>query len=132
MLKKLEILNGHLELEFNEYTYEYTVTVKDDIMSLDFNYDLMEDCYINIRNNNLNNEENIVYVDVYNLDNTITYTFYVYKDIIETVNGIDNFVSSLEVKKTEEVDFYKVQLLTTSIFLIIVIIFSIIFKRKHT
>jgi len=132
MLKDLKILNGNLELEFNEYTYEYTVTVNADVTSLDFNYVLTEDSYINIRNNNLIQDENIVYIDVYNIDTSITYTFYVYKENSETVNGIDNFVSSLEVKNNEEVSLYKVQILTTSMFLLIVIIFSIIFRRKHT
>lgn len=132
MLNDLKILNGNLELEFNEYTYEYTVTVNADVTSLDFNYVLTEDSYINIRNNNLIQDENIVYIDVYNIDTSITYTFYVYKENSETVNGIDNFVSSLEVKNNEEVSLYKVQILTTSMFLLIVIIFSIIFRRKHT
>lgn len=132
MLNDLKILNGNLELEFNEYTYEYTVTVNADVTSLDFNYILTEDSYINIRNNTLKQEENIVYIDVYNIDTSITYTFYVYKKNSETVNGIDNFVSSLEVKNNEEVSLYKVQILTTSMFLLIVIVFSIIFRRKHT
>ena len=132
MLDDLKILNGNLELEFNEYTYEYTVVVKEDVTSLDFDYILNNDCYINIRNNNLNSEENIVYVDVYNLDTQITYTFYVYKENTNVVNGIDNFVSSLEISKNDEIALYKVQILTSSMFLLIIIIFSIIFRRKHT
>lgn len=130
MLEDLKILNGDLELEFNEYTYEYTVVVKEDITSLKFDYILNNDCYINIRNNNINNEENIVYVDVYNIDSQITYTFYVYREDSKMVNGIDNFVSSLEISNNEEIALYKVQILTCSMFLVIVIIFSVIFKRK--
>lgn len=132
MLKDLKILNGILELEFNEYTYEYTIIVEEDISTLDFSYTLEDNTYINIRGNSLNNIENIVYIDVYNKDKTITYTFYVYKESNEQVNGIENFVSSLEVVKEENVSLYKVQILTCSIFLIIVILFAIIFRRKHT
>lgn len=131
MLKELKILNGVLELEFNEYTYEYTVIVEDDITSLDIDYLVEENTYINVRGNILNEKDNIVYIDVYSEENTITYTFYVYKESNETVNGIDNFVSSLEVSNIEEVSLYKVQILTCSIFLIIIILFSIIFRRKH-
>ncbi len=132
MLKDLKILNGILELEFNEYTYEYTVIVEDNISTLDFSYVLEDNTYINIRGNVLNSLENIVYIDVYNKDKTITYTFYVYKENNEQVNGIENFVSSLEVVKEESISLYKVQILTCSIFLIIVILFTIIFRRKHT
>lgn len=132
MLKELKILNGILELEFNEYTYEYTVTVEDNVSSLDFSYLLEDNTYINIRGNSLSNIENIVYIDVYNKDKTITYTFNVYKESNEQVNGIENFVSSLEIVKEENVSLYKVQILTCSMFLIIVILFAIIFRRKHT
>lgn len=132
MLKELKILNGILDLEFNEYTYEYTATVKENIKSLDFDYLLEDNAYINIRGNNLNAGENIVYIDVYNKENTITYTFYVYKENSEQVNSIDNFVNTLEIKKTESIPVYKVQILACSMFLIIIILFSIIFKKKRT
>lgn len=131
MLTDLKIANGNLELMFNEYTYEYTVTVDDDITSLDFIYDLDNDAYINIRGNILNNSENIVYIDVYSEENIITYTFYVYKGNIETVNNIDYFISSLEVSNIEQIPLYKVQLLSCSIFLILIIILTILFRKKH-
>lgn len=130
MLKELEILNGNLELDFNEYTYTYTVTVNKDVNSLEFDYVLEEECYINIRNNTLVEEENIVSVDVYNLDKTITYTFYVYKEESKTVSGIDDFVSSLEVSSEKTVSIQTIQILSCSLFLAILILFSIIFRRK--
>jgi len=130
MLKELKILNGNLELAFNEYIYEYTVRVDDDINSLEFDYKLSEDSYINIRGNIIDEEENLVYIDVYNVDELITYTFWVYKDNTELVSDIDNFVNTLSISNKEEVSLYKVQILTVSIFLIIVILFSIIFRRK--
>lgn len=130
MLKELKILNGNLELLFNEYTYEYTVTVEDNISSLDFSYLLEENTYINIRGNNIVNDETIIYIDVYNEEKSITYTFYVYKENNE-VFSIDNYISSLEVSKKEETSLFQVELLCCGIFLVIVILFSIIFKRKH-
>ena len=130
MLKDLKILNGNLELKYNEYTYEYTVTVDSDINSLEFDYTLDDDCYIDIKNNVLDNNENIVTLDVYNIDKSITYTFYVYKESEEEVNGIDNYMKSLEVTNTNNTEFYKVQILSVSLFLTLVIIFSILFHRK--
>jgi len=130
MLKDLKILNGNLELEFNEYTYEYTITVDEDIKELNINYTLEEDCYIKIIGNKLDEEENIVYLEVYNLDETKTYTLYVYKEASSEVSGIENYLNSLEVTNLEEVSLYKVQILTISIFLVIIILFCLIFKRK--
>ena len=130
MLKDLKILNGNLELKYNEYTYEYTVTVESNINSLEFEYTLDEDCYINIKDNILEIGENIVTIDVYNLDDSITYTFYVYKESDEEVNGIDNYMKSLEVANTNNMEFYKVQILSVSLFLTLIIIFSILFHRK--
>lgn len=132
MLKELKILNGILELEFNEYTYEYTVVVDSDVLSLDFVYTLSDNCNINIRGNLLYNDENIIYIDVYNETDKLTYTLYVYKENEELVSGIDNFVNSLNINSKEDVPVYKVQILTVSMFLIIIILFSIIFKRKRT
>ena len=130
MLEKLEILNGILELEYNEYTYEYTVLVDNNVTSLDIDYVLKEDCFINIRNNIIDSDENIVYVDVFNEDNNITYTLYVYRDDVSEVSGIDNYVKSLEIPKNIEVSPYKIQLLAVAMFLWLVIVFSIIFRRK--
>ena len=130
MLKDLKILNGNLELKYNEYTYEYTVTVDSNVNSLEFDYTLDDDCYIDIKDNILDKSENIVTLDVYNVDNTITYTFYVYKESEEEVNGIDNYMKSLEVANTNNTEFYKVQILSVSLFLTLIIIFSILFHRK--
>lgn len=130
MLKDLKILNGNLELKYNEYTYEYTVTVDSDVNSLEFDYTLDDDCYIDIKDNILDDKENIVTLDVYNVDNSITYTFYVYKENDEEVNGIDNYMKSLEVANTNHVELYKVQILSVSIFLTLIIIFSILFHHK--
>ncbi len=130
MLKDLKILNGNLELKYNEYTYEYTVTVDSNVNSLEFDYTLDDDCYIDIKDNILDDKENIVTLDVYNLDESITYTFYVYKESEEEVNGIDNYMKSLEVANTNHIELYKVQILSVSIFLTLIIIFSILFHRK--
>ena len=132
MLIDLKVLNGNLELDFNEYTYIYTVTVKEDIESLQLDYKLAEECSINIRNNNLNSYENIVYLDVYNVDNEITYTLYVYKENSNTVNSIDNYMQSLEVDNKEQINIMNLQFLGVGVFLALIIIFSIIFRRNKS
>ncbi len=131
MLKDLDVLNGNLELKFNEYTYEYTVTVDSDVDALELFYKLDEHANINIRDNELKTQENIVYLDVYNIDNEVTYTLYVYKKETNLTAGINSYKESLEVKAQEEIDIYKVQILAVSIFLIIIIIFTIMFKKRE-
>lgn len=132
MLKELKILNGNLDLEFNEYTYEYTVAVDAAIDKLEFEYKLDESANISITNNTILGDETIVYLDVYNINEEVTYTFYVYKENTNLVSGIDNYKKSLEVNASNELSLYKVQILTGSIFLVLIILFSIIFKRKRT
>lgn len=129
MIEELNILNGDLELKFNRYTYEYTVKVSNDVTSLDFSYKLGNDCNINIRNNYLDNN-NIVYVDIYNVDESITYTFNVYKENTISSSGIDNYKKSLEVVDADPNYEYKVEGLIIGLFFTIIIIFSIIFRRK--
>jgi len=131
MLIDLKILNGNLELKYNEYTYEYTVKVDNSIDRLEIEYKLNDNCFLTIRNNNLNEGENIVYLDVFNKEKQLTYTLYVYKEKSEEVSGIDNYLNSLEVNtRNEVVETCKIQILSISVFLIIVILFSIIFRRK--
>ena len=131
MIKDLLILNGELELKFNEYTYEYTVLVKDGIKELVFSYELNNGTYANIRNNDLSNEgENIVYLDVYDNTNTITYTFYVYKENTKTVTGIQEYISRLELKKEEDLNMLHVEILVVSCVILIIMVFSIIFHKK--
>lgn len=131
MLVDLKVLNGNLELKYNEYTYEYTVKVDNNVNNLELDYKLKDDCYLKIRNNNLTEGENIVYLDVYNVDTNITYTLYVYKEKAEEVSMIDNYISSIEINNTpNEVEIYKVQILTISVFILIIIIFSIMFRKK--
>ena len=130
MINDLQILNGNLELKFNPYTYEYTVKVDSNIESLEFSYNLEPDCYINIRNNTLDNKENMVYVDIYNIDNTITYTFLVTKEEENSVSGIDDYKKSLEIVNNESINILYVQCLGIGLVLTIIILFSIIFRRK--
>ena len=130
MLKDLQVLNGTLDLKFNEYTYEYTITVDETVNALELAYTLDDDCYVEIKNNVLNYGNNIVYLDVYNVDKTITYTLYVYKENSNLVNGIENYREKIELSHNKEFELYKVQFLAIGIFLLIVFIFTLMFRKK--
>ncbi len=130
MIYDLKILNGNLELPFNEYTYNYTVKVKEDVTSLEFSYKLAEDTYVEIKNNELNDKDSIVTLDVYNVNNDVLYTFYVSKETTEDVSGIENYRHSLEVKKDEELNVLNVQFLSLGVFFLITFFFALIFRRR--
>ncbi len=130
MIHDLEILNGTLELNFNEYTYFYTVTVSDEVSSLEFSYKLADDTYVEVKNNELTEEENTVTLEVYNVNDSVTYTFLVYKNKTEAVSGIDNYMKSLESENIDTFNLPKVQILAISIFLLIILIYSLLFHRK--
>lgn len=130
MINNLEITNGLLELKFDKYTYEYTVIVDSEIDHLDFLYDVSSDTAVSIRDNFLDAFENIVYFDLIKDNSTTTYTFLVYKEEVESTSKIANFTKSLEVEKEEVVALYKVQILSVTLFLIIIVIFSLMFHRK--
>ncbi len=130
MIYDLKILNGDLELPFNEYTYSYTVKVKEDVTSLEFSYKLAEDTYVEIKNNELNEKDSIVTLDVYNVNEDVLYTFYVSKESSEDVSGIENYMHSLEVGKDEELNVLNVQLLSLGVFFLIIFFFALIFKRS--
>lgn len=129
MIEELDILNGVLDIKFNPYIYEYTVNVDDNINELEFSYVLNEDANIEIRNNNLD-DNNTIYVDVYNIDNTITYTFIVNKENTNMSLGIDNYKKSLEVVNIDPYYNYKLGVLCIGVFFSIIIVFSIIFRKK--
>lgn len=130
MIYDLKILNGDLELTFNEYTYSYTVKVREDVTSLEFSYKLAEDTYVEIKNNELNEKDSIVTLDVYNVNEDVLYTFYVSKETSEDVSGIENYMHSLEVGKDEELNVLNVQLLSLGVFFLITFFFALIFRRS--
>ena len=130
MIEELNILNGDLELKFNEYTYEYTVKVNNDVNSLEFSYKLKDDVNIDIRDNYLDSNNSTVYIDVYTIDESVTYIFNVYKENTFVSSGIDNYKKSLEIVEIDSNYIYKVEGLCIGVFFVIIIIFSIIFRRN--
>ncbi len=129
MLKDLKILNGHLDLKFNEYIYEYTVSVDEDINKLEFSYKLDDDVAMEILNNELITRDTQVTIKVSKNNEEETYILNVHKNTTNAVAGIEIFKDQLLINK-EEIDLYKVQALGISIFFILVIIFTLLFRKK--
>lgn len=131
MLNDLKVLNGILDLKFDKYTYEYTISVDSDVDHLELSYKLDEDATIEVIDNDLDARDNIVYLKVKNKVKEDNYTLYVTR-YEEKVSGIDNYMKSLEIAKKDDIEIYKVQILGISLFFVLIIIFTLMFRRKQT
>lgn len=130
MLKDLIVLNGDMPLKFNEYTYEYTINVAEDVEELKLEYKLEDECFAKLSNNKLTYGENILSLDVYNIDNKITYTLYVYRENVNEANKIHDYMASIEINNKEEVNINNIQLLSIGIFIVLLFFFCLIFRKK--
>ena len=130
MLKELNILNGELSLEFDPLNTKYTVKVKENILSLDIDYKISNDCQIAIIGNNLVDNYTEVIVTVYNDKEILNYYLFVYKDLSNQVsNNLDELIS-LDTPVNQEVSSYAVPVISSICFLTILIVFTILFHKK--
>ncbi len=126
-----EILNGELEMPFDEDTYLYNVYVEEDINFLQLNFKMHEGCTINVvGNKNFMDKENYVFVEITKNEKVTTYTFIVHKESDETVFKYDEVIP-LEVVNKNNAFNYTPFIIVICIVLIVVL-FKIIFRHKKT
>lgn len=129
MLNDLEILNGELTPEFDIYNDIYSVTIASDIENLVIDYEVEEGYVVNIIDNeDLDIGENEVYLQVIKDEQINTYTLLVYKESSEPVINYEYLVEPLEVE--EELPEYVAPLIAGGCFIIILLVFLLLFKRK--
>lgn len=129
MLNNLKITNGFLLSEFDPNIYEYEVNVPGNTIFLMLEYETCESCDVTIYGNDFLTEgENHVLIEVYDKQ-LVTYTLKVNKDISVPVMSYDDMFK-LEV---EAKDYSRIMgpVIGTSAFLLIVILYCIIFRKKH-
>lgn len=130
MLKKLEVLNGELSLKFDPLNTIYTVNVNDDVMELQFDYETHDNDNVLIIGNNLQNSVNEVIVRVNSNEEIIDYHFTVYKND-KVVSNDMTYLESLEIKSNKnELPSYVGPLVGVICFLLIVIMFTLLFKKS--
>lgn len=133
MLKDLTLLNAQLSIEFNSLLNIYTVSVDNEITSLDISYEcLYEECEVKILNNDILLEgENEVIINVSGEDYFDTYTLIVTRKTSSTVfyeQNIDNLIS-LE-NNTTSYPYYKVEYLIFIVLVLIITLFYFIIAKK--
>lgn len=129
MIEEINILNGKLDLEFDKYNNIYTVEVEESESKLEFTYKITDGYSISINNNQLNDDINYVYVNVYNEYDFNSYTFIVNKKISQTTSLIEDYKSKILIE--EEVP-SKIEVggIIFSCILFLFITFILIFKKK--
>lgn len=129
MLKKLTILNGELSLKFDPLNTRYTVNMTSSAERLELEYEIDSDDQISIFNNNLVDDKEEVVITVYNDEEMMSYYLEVYKMESDEVSDFEDYFASLELKSDTKMPSYVAPSIASGCFLLILIIFSILFKR---
>ena len=131
MLNDLEIINGELSPEFDCLNNIYSVTIPENVDELVMDYSVTDGYIINvIDNKDLASGENEVYIQVIKDEEINTYTLLVYKESSEPVFNYDYNLDTVEVE--EELPEYVAPLIGGSCFLIILIVFLLLFKKRKS
>lgn len=132
MLENLEIVNGKLSPKFDPYNDTYSVFITEDVDSLVLNYTITDGCEINIINNsNLDEKENLVYLEIITEKEKNVYTLIVNKEKSTVASTFDEGLIALETSKEPEVlPDYVAPLIAIFCFLIILFAFVILFRKK--
>lgn len=129
MLEDLKILNGELSPTFDKYNNIYSVGIKKDVNRLVMEYIVTDGYDINIIDNtDLQEGENKVYIQVFKENEVNIYTLLVYKEVTQTVFDYNEILDPVEVEK--ELPEYVAPLIGGICFIIILIIFLILFKKR--
>lgn len=131
MLNDLEIINGELSPEFDCLNNIYSVTISENVDELVMDYSVTDGYIVNvIDNKDLASGENEVYIQVIKDEEINTYTLLVYKESSEPVFNYDYNLDTVEVE--EELPEYVAPLIGGSCFLIILIVFLLLFKKRKS
>lgn len=132
MLTSFEILNGEMTPKYDEYNDIYTVTIKEEVTSLDIKYVVSNpnaNVYIN-GNENID-KDTTVSIEINEGTNVRKIHLNVLKENTETTSDLKDYFTSLEVSKKKDIPDYIAPLIGASCFLIIIIVFSLLFYKKR-
>ncbi len=129
MLEELIVLNGELSPKYDKYNNKYTVKINENVFKLLFEY--VKDSEVEITvygNNNLKEGENYIVLLVKKGDQKEYIYLNAVKEKDEKVIETFNTTTPLEVANSMPI--YGGYLIATSCFLIIVLLYLVMFKRK--
>ena len=130
MLEKLEILNGELSVRFDPLNTRYTVNMTTDEEELNLELKTDEENEISVFNNHIAKDKTEVVITVYNEKEMMSYYLEVYQLKSEQTTENKDYFSSLEIKSDSKIPGYTAPLIAGICFLIILLIFTFLFKKK--
>lgn len=130
VIDKLEVTNGVITPKYDKYNNYYSITITEDIKSLEFTYNYDNTKYIVKITNNENLVENkLVYVTIYdketNEQNTYIFKIFI-EDTLSTIET-DDVVNTLDIKNEEETNYAPI--VGTICFSLIIFIYYLIFLK---
>lgn len=130
-MESLEILNGELSPKYDKYNNIYTVSISNDVNVLDLKYNINENENINVYGNlDLKEGENKVIIAYTDASGEVDYiTLIVNKERTSTVLNDLTLDSNLEVMGNT-IPFYTPYLIGASCFMIIILLYILIFKKR--
>lgn len=131
MLEKFEIINGNMDMEFDSLVNVYTVSVDNDVLSLDYLYECsVENCILEeINNENLLVGINQVVINVTGDNYFDTYTFLVTKEESESV-FYEIIIDNESLENSKLISWYETSYLIIFCVIILLITFKLMFFRK--
>lgn len=130
MLKKLEVLNGELSVQFDPLNTRYTVKMTSEDSQLKLEVEANENDEISIFNNEITDVKTEVVITVYNDEEMMSYYLEVYPLQSDEAASNEDYFSSLEIKTDTYMPEYIAPLIGGICFLIILFLFCILFKKK--
>lgn len=133
MLEDLKVLNGNMSLQFDPYNMIYTIFVDAKVTSLEMEYRLKSGSEITISGNeDFSYGKNEVILTVWDQEKIENYYLYVTRELTESASSTIENVSGLETQQREIWE-YAIPVISSVCFLIILLTFTFLFKkRKNT
>ena len=130
MLKKLTILNGELSVKFDPLNTRYTVNMNTSDESLKLAYETEDTDQVSVFNNHIKEGKNEIVITVYNDEEMMSYYLEVYQNTSSAALNSEDYFASLEVKSNQDLPEYVAPMIASICFLIILLSFTFLFKKK--
>ena len=128
LLEELQIHNGEISLAFDPYNTEYTVTLEDDVFTLDLDYRVEEGTTVAVNNNFDLANDSVVTISVTKENKQLDYHLH----ILKIENDMATFATP---KKEENQNFmftYKQYIIPACWLVLVIFCYKIIFHKRKS
>lgn len=128
LINDLNVKNGELSPKFDKYNNYYSITIDNNVTSLDFEYEYNKDLYeVKITNNENLVENKLIYVTIYNKESKEK-NAYIFKVYLENTQTTVKTVEE-EVPVVKKKQYNYAPLVGAICFILIIFVYYVIFLR---